>query len=294
MEAFLGYCITGILTGILYGLIALGFVIIYKASGVFNFAHGQLVALGAFLFWQFIVEFGLPVTIAIPCLFFSLVIIAFLLERAFLDRLIGQPAFPLVMVTLAMFTILQGVIVLFWGGPALAYPQIIPLGTINWGNIVIGEQYIWTSLASIIILAFYFYFFERTRMGLAMKAVSESHWLSHLIGISVRNIFVLAWIMACLVAAAGGILLGFITGLHAGLSGIGLKAIPVVLLGGLESMHGVIVAGIIIGLIEALVGSYLDPLVGGGLRDIVPFAIMILVLFFKPEGLFGWKRMERV
>ena len=295
MTTFAQFAITGILIGGVYALIAIGFVVIYKASGVFNFAQGELVAIGGFVCWSFLAQMGLPPWISLLGTFGMAAFLGFALERTFLHRLVGQPLLSLVMMTLAISVILRGIVALFWGGPAVAFPQgFMPTGSVHLGDIVLSQQYIWTFVLSLAMVGIFFIFFSFTKTGLAMRATSEGHQLAHSVGIRVRNIFMLSWIIACMISAAGGILLGVVTGLHVGLTAIGLKAIPVVLLGGLESIPGALIGGLIIGFVEGIVGGYIDPLIGGGGRDVIPYLIMIVVLLFRPQGLFGWKRIERV
>ena len=240
-------------------------------------------------------ELGLPTWACFLTTFAIATILGMAIERGFFHRLIGQPVFSLIMMTIAISVILRGIICLFWGGPALAYPPgFMPTGTLHLGPLFLSKEHVFCFLFSMALVGGFFLLFNFTKLGLGMKAVSESHTLAHSAGIKVGNIFMFSWIVSCVVSAVGGIFLGILNGLHIGLTSIGLKAIPIVLLGGLESIPGALIAGLIIGFVEAMVSGYVNPLIGGGAEVVVPYIIMIIVLVFRPQGLFGWERIERV
>jgi len=287
--------ITGVAVGFVYGLIAMGFVLIYKASGVFNFAQAQLVMVGAWFMWSFLSWFDLNVGLAVALTILVSALLGWVVQRLFLRPLMGQPLFSLVMVTIALSAVFDGLTVCIWGGPAVTYPFSLPgPEALTVGSVQIGVEYIWTIALCGVALGIFFAFFKFTKLGLGMRASSDSQRIGLSCGIPLSTIFSWAWILSAVLAAIAGVFLGLRMGLHAQLSSIGLKALPVVLLGGLESMGGAVIGGLIIGITEMLAGAYLDPLVGGGLKDLFPFIIMIIILFVRPQGLFGWKIIERV
>ncbi len=287
--------ISGISVGFVYGLIAMGFVLIYKASGVFNFAQAGLVMLGAWFLWSLLQWANLPLGVALVLTMVLAGLFGWVAQSLFLKPMIGQPLFSIVMVTIALSAVIEGLTVSIWGGPAVAYP-FTPPGPewVTLGAIQIGTEYVWIIGLCGVALAIFFVFFKFTKLGLGMRAASDNQKIGLSCGIPLSRVFAWAWILASVLAAVAGIFLGLRMGLHAQLSNIGRKAVPVVLLGGLESLAGAVGGGLIIGVAEVLAGVYLDPLVGGGLKDLFPFIIMVIILLVRPQGLFGWKIIERV
>lgn len=294
ITTFFQYLLSGVLLGGVYAAIAVGFVLIYKSSGVFNFAQGELTAIGAFVCWT-LLQAGLSSAPAIIATLAIMAALGALLEYLFVHRLIGQPIMSLIVVTIALSVVLRGFIALFWGGPVQAYPAgFLPSGVFRLGAISLAQEQVWAFVICLVIIGVLFLFFDHTKLGLALKCVSEGHLLSQSVGISVGAMFALSWVLASVVSGVGGIFLGQMVGLHVALPSYGLVAIPVVLLGGLESFGGALVGGIIMGIITSLVGGYLDPIIGGGASSIAPYIVMILILLVRPQGLFGWKRIERI
>jgi len=292
---FIQLLITGIAVGFVYGLIAMGFVIIYKSSGVFNFAQAQLVMIGAWILWSFLEWFHLDLWVSLILAMLAAALLGWLVQRLFLKPLMGQPLFSLVMVTIALSAGFDGLTVCIWGGPARTYPfALAGPEVVTLGPLIIGTEYLWIIGICGIALAIFFAFFKFTKLGLGMRASSDSQRIGLSCGIPLSTVFSWAWILSAVLAAIAGVFVGLRMGLHAQLSMIGLKALPVVLLGGLESMAGAVVGGLIIGVAEVLAGAYLDPMIGGGLKDLFPFVIMLVILFVRPHGLFGWKIIERV
>ena len=287
--------ISGLAVGFVYGLIAMGFVLIYKASGVFNFAQAGLVMLGAWFLWSLLRWANLPLGIALVLTMILAGLFGWIAQRLFLKPMTGQPLFSIVMVTIAFSAVIEGLTVSIWGGPAVAYP-FTPPGPewVTIGAIQIGTEYVWIIGLCGAALAIFLAFFKFTKLGLGMRATCDSQRIGLSCGVPFSTVLSWAWILASVLAAVAGIFLGLRMGLHAQLSNIGLKALPVVLLGGLESLGGAVVGGLIIGVAEVLAGVYLDPLVGGGLKDLFPFIIMVIILLVRPQGLFGCKIIERV
>ncbi|WP_407541969.1 branched-chain amino acid ABC transporter permease (plasmid) [Deinococcus radiomollis] len=285
----------GVVTGCIYALAALGFVLIYKSSRVINFAHGQLIAVGAFIalaLTQRGLNFWLSALIAMTLTFF----LGMLIERFFLRRMVGQPIISVIMVTIGLASVLDGLMYLTpYASSNNSYPFSFT-GSVNFAGISLSSAELFAVAATLIFLGGFTYFFNKSTLGVSMRAVSDDQMAAQSVGTSVQRVFALAWAAAGLSAAAAGLILGLKSGLSlAGLAGIGLKVFPVVILGGLDSVLGAVVGGIIIGIVENLASGYLDTLVpGGGTGAVLPFAVLLVVLLVKPYGLFGTREIERV
>ncbi len=290
MEAFLQYMANGILVGGVYALVAMGLVIVYKASGIFNFAVGQMVMLGAFFCWTFIEQLKLPPLISLMLSLIAGAALGLLIERLTLRKLIGQPLLSSIMMTLAVAYFLGGQALGFFGSHLRPLPRLFPAGTIRVGDVVLASDLLWSFVAAMAIFGLLTLFYQRSRIGLAMRATAESHQVAQARGINVRSIFSITWALAGIVATVGGILLGYRLGLSNLLSSIGLKAFPAVLFGGIESIPGAIIGGLVVGVLETLAGGLINPWI----MEITPYVILLLVLIFMPEGLFGLRRIERV
>ncbi len=294
MELFLQVLITGIMVGGIYALVALGWTLIYKCSGVLNLAMGELVLIGAytclsFYLWGF--PFWLSVLITMTIGF----VLGLLTERLFLDRLIGEPILTVIMVTVGLSFFFRGIVMFIWGTDTVVFsPPIFPAEPVNVGGIIIGQVYIWSFIAALVLLIVFVSFFQLTRWGLAMQATADQEKAALSLGISARFVYATAWGIAFIAAGVGGALLGNINGLNISVGYLGLLVLPAVVLGGLNSIPGAIVGGIIIGVLQNLSGAYLDRFVPGGVKDIAPFIFMVIILLYKPYGLWGWERIERV
>jgi branched-chain amino acid transport system permease protein len=289
--------VSGIVLGLIYALVALGFVLIYKASRVVNFAQGELLAIGAFAAHFFLVTLRLPFLLAFPLALGFTAVVGYTLERVFLKRLVGQPIISVIMATIGLAFFLDGVLHLTpYGAGSYGYPSFLPEGGVTLlGARISYAQLLALGLTLALILAFG-WFFQRSTLGVAMRSVADDQMAAMSLGVSVAKVFALAWAAAGLTAAAGGVMVGTISGLNLdSLVHIGLRVFPVVILGGLDSIPGAVVAGILIGVLENLAAGFLDPLVpGGGTREVFPFLVLLLVLWFKPHGLFGTEEIERV
>ncbi|ALJ90513.1 branched-chain amino acid ABC transporter permease [Thermus aquaticus] len=289
--------VSGIVLGLIYALVALGFVLIYKASRVVNFAQGELLAIGAFAAHFFLVTLKLPFLLAFPLALGFTAVVGYTLERVFLKRLVGQPIISVIMATIGLAFFLDGVLHLTpYGAGSYGYPSFLPEGGVTLlGARISYAQLLALGLTLALILAFG-WFFQRSTLGVAMRSVADDQMAAMSLGVSVAKVFALAWAAAGLTAAAGGVMVGTISGLNLdSLVHIGLRVFPVVILGGLDSIPGAVVAGILIGVLENLAAGFLDPLVpGGGTREVFPFLVLLLVLWFKPHGLFGTEEIERV
>lgn len=292
MEYFLQLLVNGVCVGFLYGISAMGFVMIFKASSVLNFAHGELLALGAFFFLALVSAAGLPI---IPSFFLTLAAcfaFGFIVERLFLRPLIGEPLIFVIMLTVGLAAMFKGGILFIWGGNLNTYPEFLPssLGLV-WGPVMVPPVYTATLIIGIAFLVLFGLFFKYSSHGIYMRSVADNQKAALSLGVHVKRVFALSWAIAAMVAGLSGIVLGIINGINVhDLSAIGLKVFPVVILGGLDSIGGAIIGGIIIGVLETFTGGYLSP----SLRDVVPYIVLVFLLLVKPYGLFGLVEIERV
>lgn len=294
MSEFLNYTINGALIGLLYALIAMGFIVIYRASKVFNFAQGELVVFGGFVVWWLITSIGLPYWIGIPLAFGVAAIFGLAIERIFFSKLVGESVFAMVMVTIGLLILLRGLILVLFGPQVRPFPIIFPLQPVIVGEILIPRSLFVGGIITVIVGFGLSWFFNRTRLGLRMTAVAEDHQVAVAMGISVKRSVAFAWILGSVLSTLGAII--FLSGKSISFlaSDIGLAALPVALLAGFESIAGVLLAGIIVGIIQGLVTAYIDPALGGSVGSVFPFIIMLAILFIRPTGMFGWKMVERV
>jgi len=285
---------TGLMVGGIYALVALGWVIIYKCSGVLNLAMGELTIIGAYMALTFY-QMGVPFVLAIGLSMIVGLVLGILTERIFLDRLIGEPILTVIMVTVGLSFFLRGVVEFFWGTDTRVFtPAVFPLKPIKIGFLVIGSVYLWSFVTAIILLLILVGFFQYTRWGLAMQATADDEMAALSLGVSARFVYAAAWAIAFMAAGVGGSLLGNINGLNISVSYLGLLVLPAVVLGGLNSIPGAIVGGLAIGVLQNFAGAYLDQFFPGGVKQIFPFIFMVIFLLFKPYGLWGWERIERV
>ncbi|MDD5711545.1 MAG: branched-chain amino acid ABC transporter permease [Smithellaceae bacterium] len=292
MDFFVQLLINGISVGFLYGLSAMGFVMIFKSSSVLNFAHGELLAMGAFLFLALVTWAQLPILPAFLITLAGCFVLGFVVERLFLRPLIGEPLIFVIMLTVGLASMFKGILLLIFGGNLNTYPDFLPsfLG-IQRGMINIPPVYTATLIIGLTFLAVFGLFFKYSSQGIYMRSVADNQKAALSLGVHVKLVFALSWAIAALVAGMSGIVLGIINGINVhDLSAIGLKVFPVVILGGLDSIGGAIIGGIIIGLLETFTGGYLSP----SLRDVVPYIVLVFILLVKPYGLFGLKEIERV
>lgn len=294
MELFLMTITTGIMVGSIYALVALGWVLIYKCSGVLNLAMGEMTLIGAYVSLSFY-SMGIPF---LPALLISLIIgliLGILTERIFLDKLIGEPVLTVIMVTVGLSFFFKGMLELIWGTDTRVFtPPVFSIEPIHIGPVIVGQAYLWSFVAAIILLIIFVCFFKYTRWGLAMQATADDEMAALSIGVSARFVYAAAWAIAFMAAGVGGTLLGNINGLNISVGYLGLLVLPAVVLGGLNSVPGAIVGGIAIGILQNLCGTYLDRYFPGGIKEIAPFVFMAIFLLFKPHGLWGWERIERV
>jgi branched-chain amino acid transport system permease protein len=294
MAELLQFVITGLTVGMVYALIALGFVLIWKSSGVANLALGQLVLISSWFTYAMLVQAGLPLWVGFLLVLVFAVALGWIIERFILRPLIAQPILSLITVTLGLAYFIQGLVVFIWPWSVAALPRLFPTEPFHIGPAVLSQEYVWAAGISLLLFGLLSLFFRYHRMGIAMRATADDQMAVQACGIPVTRIFSQSWMFACVLAAIGGILMSSIGGVTFGLVETGLKAFSVVILGGLDSFLGAIIAGPIIGLAENVGGGYLTPLTWPGVREVIPFIVIIIVMFIRPYGLFGEERIERI
>jgi branched-chain amino acid transport system permease protein len=295
MEFLLQLVLNGLVIGSIYALVGLGFVIIYKSSSILNFAQGEFLMLGAYFCLAIFTATKVPFAVAFALTLVFSALLGILMERVLLRPMIGEPVISVIMLTLGLASVLKAIVQALWGTDTRPYPEIFPAKPVHIGPLPVSQGYL-ISLGSVaVLLALFSLFFKYTRAGIAMRATAFSQQVALSMGISVKRVFALAWSIAAVVSAVGGVLLG---GVRGGVDGafafFGLKVIPVVILGGLDSIGGAIVGGFVMGILENLSGGYLDPLLGGGVKEVAPFIALVAILSIKPYGLFGKVKIERV
>ncbi|MDY7036570.1 MAG: branched-chain amino acid ABC transporter permease [Thermodesulfobacteriota bacterium] len=296
MELFVKNLLVGISIGSIYSLIGLGIVIIYKSSRIFNFAAGGVVALGAFIFLGFAVNLHISISLAMILTVIVGLSLGLTTERIFLRPMIGQPILAVIMMTLALGSIYEGIVFLVGGGKFKTFVPIIKSDTITIGKIALPSIYVFTILAVIALFILLSLFFKYTKLGLGMRAAAEDHQVAQSKGVRVTLLFGVSWGICFLVFCLCGIFLGSITGSASHkLVFIALKAFPVVLCGGLESFLGCLIMGPVMGVTEIFSVAYLGHIIPWtGFDDISPYLLMLLIMLFRPEGLFGLKKIERI
>ena len=288
--------ISGLVVGSIYSAVALGFVIIYKATRVVNFAQGELLMVGAYVCYAFLVQMHVPFWAAL-CLTIGFgLVLALIIERLILRPMIGEPAISIIMVTIGLSLVLRSIVTAVWGTDILVYePKLFPQETINIGGVPVSLEFVWCFILSILLLGLFSAFFKFSKAGVAMRATAFNQQAAQSMGISVKFIFGLSWVISAVISGIGGVLIGNINGINTSLYHFGLKVFPATILGGLDSILGAAIGGLIIGLLEnlsdGLCKAYLDL---SGVKEVAPYVILVVILMIKPYGLFGTKEIERV
>jgi len=294
MSLLIQVLIGGMTIGSIYSLIAIGFVLIFKSSGVLNFAQGSMVMAGAFFAYTFVVQLHVPIIISLIITFLLAAIIGMLIERIVLRNLRGVSIISIIMVTLGISYMIDGGALAIWGSSNFTYPKLFPSFTLTVGGIRIASVYLWSFLTAGGLLVVFLLFFKYSKLGLSMRAAADNQKVAVALGISANKILSVTWIISALVATAGGILLASISALHINLSYIGLIVFPVVILGGLDSVAGAAIGGIIVGIIESVSGVYIAPYLGGAFQQVAAFIFLMIILLVRPYGLFGTKEIKRL
>jgi branched-chain amino acid transport system permease protein len=284
----------GVLIGLMYSLIALGFVLVYKATDAVNFAQGEFVMIAGFVTVGALTVFGVPLWLSVLVALAGMMAFGFALERVMLRKLIGRPVIAVVMATIGLAAILRGLgpFGIFQGTRPLPLP--LPDEPFVLGPLFIPPIQLVGGAVSLLFLAGFGYFFLKSRKGIAMRAVADNQQVAMAMGIDVERYFGLAWAMTGIVSALGGVLWGNMLGVDVNLALVGFKVFPVVILGGLDSIPGAIIGGLIVGIVENIAAGYVDPVVGGGTKDFAPYVLMIIALMIRPYGIFGKRIIERV
>jgi branched-chain amino acid transport system permease protein len=281
MDMLLQWVITGIAVGLVYSLIALGFVLVWKSSGVANLTLGQLLLLFSWFAYSMLAQTGLPIWLGLILVLIFSLMVGWLMERVILRPLIAQPILSLITVTLGVAFVIQGLTSIIWPQGLVALPRIFPQETLHIATAVVSQEYLWAAVISLALFAALSFYFKYNRTGVVMRATADDQ--------KARS-----WMLACALAATGGILMASIGGVTFGLVETGMRSFSVVILGGLDSFLGAMIAGPIIGLAQTVGGGYLTPLTWPGVNEVIPFIIIIIVMFIKPHGLFGEERIERI
>ena len=288
------YTLEGVLKGLLYAVVAIAFIVVYRSGRILNLAIGEILILMAYVIWTFFSLTVFPFWIALLLSFCVAVFLGLIIERFIFRPLIGQPIWAIIMVSIGLMILIQGIVQVSWGSAERPFPQVFPEAPVRIGELIFTSSIFWGGIISLAIVAGLTLVFNRTRWGLKLTAVAEEHQVAQAMGISVKTSIAVAWIIGCALSTFAAIV--FLNGqtLTFAAAAIGLHALPVVLLAGLESISGAVVAGIIVGVGESWAGAYLDPYTEGAMSQACPYVLMLIVLLIRPQGLFGWKIIERV
>jgi branched-chain amino acid transport system permease protein len=286
------FFMTGLSMGSIYALVALGFVLIYKSTSILNLAQGEFLMVGAYICLSLTLDLQLNFLASFALTMVFSVILGLAVERLVLRPLIGEPIISIIMVTLGLTYVLRGAVIMVWGNDIRQF-NIFPETPIDLWGVKLTYLYLWSMGISLTLLLFFAVFFKYARTGIFMRAVADHQTAAQSMGISVKRVFALSWCIAAVVSAMGGILIGNIAGVGVELSYIGLKVLPAVIFGGLDSILGAIIGGLVVGLLEFLSAGYLDPYIPA-INEVFPFIVLVLVLMIRPYGLFGIEEIERV
>jgi branched-chain amino acid transport system permease protein len=293
MMFFFQNLITGIMVGFIYATLALGFVVLYKSTGIFNFAQGALVALSAYVCWSLMVRVGLYIWLSIILTLMICFSLGLLLEyfpiRSLAKR-VGGHSFVLILSTFMLLIFFTSLVVLIWGGVWQTFPRLVPSEPIMISKLVISQEHCWSSVVCAILLAIFVLLFRYTRLGLLMRGTANDLNIARSLGVRVNHIIAISWGISSVICGIGGIILGAITVVNLTLSDIGLTALPAAIVGGMNSIPGAIVGGLIMGVALNIFEAY----IGSGFGIIGSYIIMMAVLLIRPWGIFGSERIERV
>ncbi|MBU2510750.1 branched-chain amino acid ABC transporter permease [bacterium] len=299
MERAIDILFSGLSMGSIYALVALGFVLIFKSTGILNFAQGELCMIGAFVCYYFATKLGIPYILAFLAAIGIGSVTGALIDLLLFRKLVGQPIHSTILVTIGLASILVALSGLIWGHDTYAIQSPFIGKTLVAGGMVFSQASVATIIVSVFLFGFFILFFKRSMLGIALMGTAEDSDTAGLMGINVKKMRMFAWILGAFVASVAGIFLAEQSFVHAGMSHVGIKAMSAAILGGMQSIGGAIIGGIIVGLIESLAASFLTGLEIGGfhfgdVKDVTAFVIMILVLMIRPHGIFGKKEVERV
>ncbi|MEG0946748.1 MAG: branched-chain amino acid ABC transporter permease [Comamonas sp.] len=282
--------LTGIASGGLYALAALAFVLVYKATRVVNIAIGELLMMGAYLFFTFAAMWALPLWVAIPAAVLASGAMGALIERTIIRPLLGEPPISVFMVTVGLASVLIGIVEMIWTADQRRLPDFMPTQPIMIGEAFLAPKVFWGAVIALVFIAAVLLVFRFWRGGVALRATASDQAAAYSVGINVPRVFSLAWVVSAMIAAVSGIIVGSIGGLSSNMGVFGLSVLVVVIVGGLDSVLGALVGGLVIGLVEALAGAYL----GGEYKLLATFIVLVVILMMRPYGLFGTHEIERL
>ncbi len=294
MSEFFQLLILGLLEGGLYAIVAAAMVLVYKSTHVVSLAHGQLMAFGALAFWFALLHLKVPLIIALLIALAFAGLLGLIVERFAMRPLIGQPLFAAFLTTFAVFLVFDGIFQLILKGEATSFAKYLPGGTVSIAGVSVAVTQVVSFVISLLIFLGLALFFRYTKMGLGMRATAEDHQLAQSTGIAVRSIFSYIWVFSALVAGIAGIALANVMDIYYPLPYLGIKGLTVALVGGLESLPGALLAGLLLGVLENISAGYLDPIVGGGVKEVAAYVLLLVILLVKPYGLLGLVRIERI
>ena len=287
--------VNGFIIGLLYGVVAMSFVLIYKSSQVVNFAQGEFLLVGAWACWWLLAKFSMPFYMAFLLTLFFMMLFGILVQIIILKPLIGEPIISIIMVTIGLSIFFQAIMNWMFGVFTEPFPQIFSSESLNIFGLNVQTAYLMSGLISIFIMISFALFFKKSKLGLAMRATAFDQQAAQSLGVSIKQVFAAAWAISAMVSAVAGVVFGIVNGISSGIAFMGIKVFPAVILGGLDSVLGAILGGLVIGLLEHL-AHYIDVqfLNIGNLIRIAPFYALIIILMIKPYGFFGTKDIERV
>ena len=288
--------VNGVIVGMLYGVVAMCFVLIYKSTQVVNFAQGEFLVLGGWVCLALVVNMGLPFYLAFLFTLVFMAIFGIVVQQVILRPLIGEPIISVIMVTIGLSIFMQSLMNWVFGNDAKRFPDIFgSFSVISIGGLNVETAYVMSLVLSVVVMAVFYFFFRFTRHGLAMRATAFNQQIAQSLGISVKQTFAMAWAISALVSGIAGVVMGIVSAVSNSLAFVGIKVFPAVIVGGLDSIVGAVVGGLIIGILENLAefvdGEYLHI---GNMYTIAPFYVLIIILMIKPYGLFGTKDIERI
>jgi branched-chain amino acid transport system permease protein len=290
MSLFLEFSLIGIATGGIYVLAALSFVIVYKATNIFNFATGEMMMMGTYFFYLFDTQLGMGWIVGLGAGLCAAALLALVVERSMLRPLLGRPHIVLVMVTFGVGSILRGIAGLIWGPNVRQLTEVLPRKPIFLGDILVPGKLAWGFVTAGVIAGLFMLYYRFSRAGTAIRATSTDQLTAESLGINIRAVFLLAWALAGLLTAASGIITASVNGVTPQLGQVALNVLAVVMLAGMTSVGGVVIAGLFVGWMETIVGAYL----GAAWQSFIPYLVVLIVMFVKPNGLFGEQRVERI
>ncbi|MBB1416498.1 MULTISPECIES: branched-chain amino acid ABC transporter permease [unclassified Pseudoalteromonas] len=294
-ELLIQLIVNGLIVGLLYGVVGMCFVLVYKSTQIVNFAQGEFLLVGAWVCWAVLIYLELPFVVGFLLTMAFMAIFGVLLQMIVLRPMIGEPIISVIMITIGLSIFFQALMKWIFGVSAQSYPQVFTTNSIQIFGLNIEAAYLMSTIIALIIMVAFYLFFKHSKYGLAMRATAFDQQIAQSLGISVKQVFAMSWGIAATVSATAGIVIGMVNGVSNSLSLIGIKVFPAVILGGLDSIIGAIVGGLIIGVLEN-VAEFFDSqyLHVGNMYDIAPFYVLLVILWFKPYGLFGTKDIERI